>query len=59
MRLKSHRRIKVLVLILAGLPYPVWYGVNWYAAGLVTQTALIEFNFEDDFFIVMIGDPNC
>ena len=28
--------------------YPAWYGINWYVAGLVEQTALIEFGMEED-----------
>ena len=47
--MKGKRRIIALLIILAALPYPAWYGVNWYAAGLVDQTQLIEFGMQDDF----------
>ena len=43
-------RIAVLLILLAALLFPVWYAVNWYSAGLVDQSKLIEFGMEEDFF---------
>lgn len=48
--MKNKLKLIVLIIIVLALPYPAWYGVNYYAAGLVDQTQLIEFGLEDDFF---------
>lgn len=43
-------RLIIIISILLLLIYPIWYGANWYAAGLIDQTKLIEYNMVDDFF---------
>lgn len=44
----QYRKLILLIILLA-IPYPIWHAINYYAAGLVDQTALIEFGYEDDF----------
>ena len=48
--MKSKGKLIVLLAVLMAIPYPAWYGVNYYAAGLMDQTTLIELGYEDDFF---------
>ena len=43
-------RLIVLSLLVSGSTYITWYGGNYYAAGLVDQTMLIEFDMDDDFW---------
>ena len=43
------KRTVILIIILLGISCFAWYGVNYYAAGMVNQTQLIEFGFEEDF----------
>ena len=42
-------RLLLIIILLGTLIYPVWYAVNWYAAGLIDQTQLIEFGMDEDF----------
>ena len=44
-----NKRLIIIITVLLGLIYPVYYTTHWYAAGLVDQTQLIEFGMEDDF----------
>ena len=46
---KSYKKIILLVIFVLAIPYPSWYGVNWYAAGMVDQTDLITFGYQEDF----------
>ena len=46
---KQYRKLIILIIILLAFPYPVWYCVNHYTAGLVDQTQLIEFGMQEDF----------
>ena len=47
--MNKHKKLIVLIAVLLAIPYPTWYAANYYAAGLVDQTSLIEFGMEDDF----------
>ena len=47
--IKKYKILIILIVILLTSPYPVWYWANWYGAGLVDQTSLIEFGMEEDF----------
>lgn len=46
---KQYKKLIILIAILLAIPYPSWYGVNYYVAGLVDQTQLIEYGMVDDF----------
>ena len=49
MKNNPYSRLTALSIILLTISYTLWYGVNWYAAGLTDQTDLIEFGMEEDF----------
>lgn len=46
---KQYKKLIILLMILLAIPYPAYYGVNYYAAGLVDQTKLIEYRMQDAF----------
>ena len=43
--------VKYLLLFVTAILFSwgSWHGINWYAAGKVEQTSLIEFSYEEDF----------
>ena len=47
--MQSTKKLIILIIIVLAIPYPAWYGVNYYSAGLVDQTQLIEFGMQEDF----------
>lgn len=47
--IKQYKKLILLIVIILSIPYPSWYAVNYYAAGLADQTSLIEYGMEDDF----------
>ena len=46
---KINHKLFAIKIFLLSLIYPIYYSVNWYAAGLVDQHQLIEFGMEEDF----------
>ena len=44
-----NKKLILIVVLLIVLTFPAWYGVNYYAAGLVKQEQLIEFGMEEEF----------
>ena len=46
---KQYIKLITLIIILLAIPYPTWYATNYYTAGLIDQTQLIEYGMEDDF----------
>ena len=47
----THKKILILIIVLLTIPYPVWYAVNYYAAGLNPENfpKYVEFGMAEDF----------
>ena len=49
MTVQAHGKLISLILVVSVFGLGGWYSVNYYAAGIVDQTRLVEYGYEDDF----------